>query len=43
MRNHEINEKMKIYHVVPIAHETMVGSWAPDSLKFVKDLGFKNQ
>ena len=26
------------YHVVPIAHETM-GSWAPDSLKFVKDLG----
>ena len=26
------------YHVVPIAHETM-GSWAPDSLKFMKDLG----
>ena len=24
--------------VVPIAHETM-GSWAPDSLKFMKDLG----
>ena len=26
------------YYVVPIAHETM-GSWAPDSLKFMKDLG----
>ena len=26
------------YYVVPIAHETM-GSWAPDSLKFLKDLG----
>ena len=26
------------YFVVPIAHETM-GSWAPDSLKFLKDLG----
>ena len=26
------------YNVVPIAHETM-GSWAPDSLKFMKDLG----
>ena len=25
------------YYVVPIAHETM-GSWAPDSLKFMKDL-----
>ena len=26
------------YHVVPIAHQTM-GSWAPDSLRFMKDLG----
>ena len=26
------------YYVVPIAHKTM-GSWAPDSLKFMKDLG----
>ena len=26
------------YYVVPIAHETM-GSWSPDSLKFMKDLG----
>ena len=26
------------YYVVPIAHETM-GSWAPDSLKLMKDLG----
>ena len=26
------------YYVVPIGHETM-GSWAPDSLKFMKDLG----
>ena len=26
------------YYVVPIVHETM-GSWAPDSLNFVKDLG----
>ena len=26
------------YHVVPIAHKTM-GSWAPDSLKFLKDMG----
>jgi hypothetical protein len=26
------------YYEVPIAHETM-GSWAPDSLKFMKDLG----
>ena len=26
------------YYVVPIAHETM-GSWAPDSYKFMKDLG----
>ena len=26
------------YYVVPTAHETM-GSWAPDSLKFLKDLG----
>jgi hypothetical protein len=30
-----INEN---YYVVPIAHKTM-GSWAPDSLKFVKELG----
>ena len=30
-----VNDK---YYVVPIAHETM-GSWAPDSLKFMKDLG----
>ena len=36
-RNYEelVNEN---YFVVPIAHETM-GSWAPDSLKFMKDLG----
>ena len=36
-RNYEelVNEN---YYVVPIAHETM-GSWAPDSLKFMKDLG----
>ena len=26
------------YYVAPIAHET-IGSWAPDSLKFMRDLG----
>ena len=29
---------MVTYYVAPLAHETM-GSWAPDSLKFMKDLG----
>ena len=28
------------YCVDPIAHETL-GWWAPDSLKFLKDLGFQ--
>ena len=27
-----------MYNTIAIAHETM-GSWAPDSLKFMKDLG----
>ena len=35
---HTVKLQAENYYVVPIAQETM-GSWAPDSLKFMKDLG----